>query len=176
MSERRQEAENRDSSEVAIGQRRSPTTDVARRGTRSPFGLLQEMSNEMSRLFDDFPFGRHGGMGMARDVWSPQVDVLRKGDNLVVRADLPGLSKDDIAIDVTQDCLTIRGERTDVSEEEREGYYWHERSEGSFYRSIPLPEGADVDRADARFENGVLEVSLPAPRLDENRGRRIEIR
>ena len=175
MAERRQDEENRGSSEVTVHQRQRPSMGLAPRGFMSPFGLLQEMSNEMSRLFERFPFGM-GGMEMARDVWTPQVDVLRKGDNFIVRADLPGLTKDDIAVDVTEDHLTIRGERREEREEEREGYYWHERSEGSFYRTIPIPEGADIDRAAARFENGVLEISLPAPREEQRRGRRIEIR
>jgi HSP20 family protein len=177
MAENRQDTENRGSSEVTVHQRQRPSVGPARRDSMSPFGLLQEMSNEMSRIFSRFPFAMGmGGMEMAHDMWTPRVDVLRKGDNIVVRADLPGLTKDDIAVDVTENRLTIRGERREESEEEREGYYWHERSEGSFYRTIPIPEGADIDHAAARFENGVLEISLPAPREEQMRSRRIEIR
>jgi HSP20 family protein len=138
----------------------------------SPFGLMRRFSDEMSSLFDSFGMGRD----FETTLWSPQVDVLRRGDNVVVRADLPGLSKDDITVDVRDNALIIRGERRNESEEEREGYYWHERSEGSFSRRIPLPEGADAERATARFENGVLEVSVPAPTREESRGRRIDIR
>ena len=69
-----------------------------------------------------------------------------------------------------------RFERRDETREERDGYYWHERTAGSFVRSIPLPDGADTDNAKARFENGVLEVSVPAPEDQSSRGRRIEIR
>jgi HSP20 family protein len=127
----------------------------------------------MSRFF--------GRLGSGRDMlwsdqrWLPHVDVLRRGDELVVRADLPGLKKDDISVDVPNNVLTIRGERKEESREEREGYYGHERSEGSFYRSIPLPENANLDQARARFEDGVLEVALPAPK-EQQGARHIEIR
>jgi HSP20 family molecular chaperone IbpA len=137
-----------------------------------PFGL--RLSDGMSRLF--------GALGLGRDFpafeqrWMPQIDVLRRGDDLVVRADLPGMKKDDISVDVTDNVLTIRGERRQEKKEEREGYYWHERSAGSFFRSIPLPDSADADRAQARFEDGVLEISVPAPDEGTRRGRNIEIR
>ena len=103
--------------------------------------------------------------------------MLKRGNELVVRADLPGLKKEDISIDVADNVLTIHGERREESREEREGYYWHERRAGSFYRSIPLPEGSDTEHARARFSDGVLEVSVPTPREEEesSRGRRIRI-
>ena len=150
---------------------KQPGDSLARAPEHRPFGL---------RLWDDMAryFGR---LGSDRDLlwgdqrWLPQVDVLRRGDELVVRADLPGLKKEDISVDVGDNMLTIRGQRKEESREEREGYYWHERSEGSFYRSIPLPEGANVDQARARFEDGVLEVALPAPK-EKERSRHIEIR
>ena len=130
------------------------------------------LTDEMSRFF-----GRLGLSGefLGGDRWLPQVDVLRRGDELVVRADLPGLSKDDISVDVSDNMLTIRGERQEETTDEGEGYYLHERRAGSFYRSIPLPDGADVEHARARFTDGVLEVSVPAPKEGE-RGRHIEIR
>jgi HSP20 family protein len=137
---------------------------------------MHRLSDEMSQFFNRFGLSRDVGFGLEPSFWAPQVDVLRKGDDLVVRADLPGLSKDDISVDVTDNVLTIRGERREESKEEGEGYYWHERSSGSFARSIPLPESADPERANARFENGVLEVTLPAPEREETRGRRIDVK
>lgn len=159
-------------------QRNAPGTNLTRpAASSSPFGVMHQLSDEMSRLFSSFGFGRElGRFGFEQPMWAPQVDVLRRGDELVVRADLPGLEKEDITVDVTDNLLTIRGERREETEEEREGYYWHERSAGSFLRSIPLPEGAQVEQADARFENGVLEVTLPAPERETSRGRRIDIR
>ncbi len=169
MPKARDESRRRGSTEVSVGRR-------GRTGLGTPFGLLQGMGTDMSRLFGDFPFARDFGTWGETGMQIPKVDVLRRGDDLVVRADLPGLSKEDVSVDVTDNALTIRGERREEREEEREGYYLHERSEGSFYRTIPLPEGADVDNADARFENGVLEVRLRAPQEEGRRGRRIEIR
>jgi HSP20 family protein len=154
----------------AIGRTRG--RDVA-----SPFGLMHQLSDEMSRFFQNFGFDRDlTSAAFNRDLLSPRVDVLRRGDNVVIRADLPGLSKDDITIDVRDNVLTIRAEQREEKREEGEGYYWQERSAGRFSRSIPLPDGADADQASARFENGVLEVAVPAPEQQPDRGRRIDIR
>ena len=154
----------------------SKGTGLTSSGEPKAFGTMRRLSDEMSRFFGNFGFGTDLASSFDRGLAVPQVDVLRRGDNLVVRADLPGLSKENISIDVSGDVLTIRGERREESREEREGYYWHERSSGSFARRIPLPENADVEHATARFENGVLEVSLPAPESDRSRNRHINIR
>ena len=140
------------------------------------FGMMRQLSDEMSRFFGNFGFTSDLlGTGFDDRFASPQVDVLRRGDELIVRADMPGLSKDNISVDVSGDTLTIRGERREESKEEREGYYWHERSSGSFARRIPLPDNADVDHVSARFENGVLEVHIPAPEHEGSHRRRIDI-
>ena len=148
------------------------------RSSHSPrFGIMRQLSDEMTRFFGNFGFADDLlGTSVDDRFAVPQVDVLRRGNDLVVRADLPGLSKENISIDVSDDMLTIRGERREESKEEREGYYWHERSSGSFARRIPLPENADVDHASARFENGVLEVSIPAPEHERSRSHRIDIK
>ena len=168
-------------------------TDITRREqyapslwAGSPFAFVRRFSEEMDRLFEDFGFGRSlqaptFGRGLSRfgeverSMWSPQVEVFERGGQLVVRADLPGLTKDDINIDITDDTLTIRGERREEREEDEEGYYRTERSYGSFYRSIPLPEGVNAENANATFRNGVLEVTMEAPQR-ESRSRRLEIR
>ena len=140
------------------------------------FGMMRQLSDEMSRFFGNFGFSSDLlSTGFDDRFAAPQVDVLRRGNELIVRADMPGLSKENISIDVSGDALTIRGERREESKEEREGYYWHERSSGSFARRIPLPENADVDHASARFENGVLEVHIPAPEHEGSRRHRIDI-
>lgn len=151
---------------------------------QSPFAFMRRFNEEMDRLFQDFgfgrglqvsPFGREPGLfGESRSTWSPQVEVIEHGGKLVVRADLPGMTRDDIEVDVTDNRLVIRGERRSEHEEEEEGYYRSERSYGSFYRAIPLPEGVDAENADATFRNGVLEITMPAPELGERR--RLEIR
>ena len=144
----------------------------------SPFSFMRRFSEEMDRLFEDFGFGR--GLSrfgdVERSVWSPQVEVFERGGQLIVRADLPGMTKDDINIEVTDDALTIRGERREEREENEEGYYRTERSYGSFYRRIPLPEGASAENANAAFRDGVLEITMPAPQRAEQRSRRLEIK
>jgi len=92
----------------------------------------------------------------------------------VIRADLPGLSKDDVNVEMNDDAITISGERRNENEEQREGYYRSERSYGSFYRQIPLPEGVNPKDAQATFRDGVLEITLKAPQLKSQK-RRLEI-
>jgi HSP20 family protein len=159
--------------------------------------------DDMDRIFEDFGLSRGFGSGRelgfgrgllspllgstGRDLWgevsggtpalwSPAVEVFEKGNKLVVHAEIPGVSKDDINIDVTDDVLTIEGERRQESEDRGEGYYRSERSYGRFVRSIPLPEGVDSDKAEAKFKDGVLEVTIPAPKRERKRGRKVQIR
>jgi HSP20 family protein len=107
--------------------------------------------------------------------WTPQIEVTQRSNELIVRADLPGMNKDDVKVDVTEDAIVIQGERRREHEEERGGVYRSERSYGSFYRAIPLPEGAITDQAKATFKDGVLEIKLPAPPEQVTQGRRLEI-
>jgi HSP20 family protein len=114
-------------------------------------------------------------MGMSRSFWSPQVEVSRRGKDLVVCADLPGMKKEDIHIEIRDDQLVLQGERRQESTENREGFYRSERSYGRFHRAIPLPEGTNPDQARANFKDGVLEVTLPLPEQASRSGRKIEI-
>jgi HSP20 family protein len=109
------------------------------------------------------------------DAWAPDVEVFQRGEQLVVRADLPGLKKEDVKIDVTDDTITIQGERKRQHEEEQNGIYRSERSYGAFRRVVQLPEGAMADQAKASFRDGVVEITMPAPPEHVTRGRRLEI-
>lgn len=171
------------------------TPSNAPAGPASPFTLLSQLSLEMDRLFDGFwraPFGiapqeigrrgeralsRGQGSGSSADAfWMPAVELHEHDGDLVVRADLPGLEEDDVQVEVIDDVLTIQGERVQDCETSHEGLYRSECRYGSFFRSIPLPEGVDPNAIEASFENGVLEVRMPKPeRRDENR-RRIDVR
>jgi HSP20 family protein len=156
----------------------------------SPFAFMRRFVEDMDRLFEDFglahglatpPLVSRGRELMRREAglipadWSPRVDVLEREGCLVVRADLPGLSRDDIEVEIEGDLLTIQGVRRVEKQEGREGRYYGECSYGRFYRAIPLPEGAEADRATAEFRAGVLEVSIPAPRRPEAQARRLEV-
>lgn len=157
----------------------------------SPFAFIRRFAEEMDRLVEDYgvahglhmpPFLTRGHellrreSGMVEAEWSPHIDVKEHDGRVVVRADLPGMTKDDIHVEVTEDSLTIRGERKEEKKEEREGYSYNECSYGRFYRAIPLPEGADPGNVTAEFRNGVLEVGIPVPPHPESKARRVEVR
>lgn len=129
-----------------------------------PFSLLQRESRPW-----------YGAMQRGSALWTPQIETFLQGDEFIVRADLPGMKKDDVRIEVADDSLTIEGERKEEHKEEREGYYRSERSYGSFCRVVPLPEGAISESAKAAFNNGVLEVTIQAPPREVSRKRRVEI-
>ncbi len=144
----------------------------------SPFRMLERFADEMDRVFDEFGFGRAWNQGLSGEekmMWAPRVDITHRNNELVIRADLPGMSKDDVTVDVTDDAVTIQGERRREREDEQGGVYRSERTYGSFYRAIPLPEGAMSDQAKASFNNGVLEITMPAPPEQVNKGRRLDI-
>jgi len=146
-----------------------------------PFAWMRQMQDQLDRAFTGL-WGTSGGSSWMGDHtfgpsdWSPAIDVFQRGNDLVIRADMPGLSKDDVTVDIADDQLTIRGERRYDHEEERDGVFRSERGYGSFCRVVPLPQGAIADSAKATFNNGVLEIVVQAPSFDVRRGRRIDIK
>ena len=144
-----------------------------------PFTVLQRFADEVDRMFEEFGMGRGlspwwRGSQRGGSLWAPAIDVVQKDDQLVIKADLPGMKKDDLSIEMTDDAITIQGERKADHEEERGGVYRSERSYGSFYRVIPLPEGAITEQAKASFRDGVLEITVPVP-PSTTKGRKLEI-
>jgi HSP20 family protein len=132
----------------------------------NPFALMRRMSEEMDRVFQEFGLERDGESKVG---WSPAIEVVAKDGKLNIRAELPGLSSDEVKVETTNDALTIQGERKVEREENQGGVRRSERQYGFFYRSIPLPEGADVEHANAKFQNGMLEISIPVPEQKESR-------
>lgn len=138
---------------------------------RSPF-FANDLFKPSFSAFDNFPFsGVNEGF---LNNWSPDVEMFEREGNLIVQADLPGMKKDDIKVEINENLLTIEGERKEDREERGEGFYRSERTYGSFCRQIPLPEGVKTENAKAEFKNGVLEVSMAAPQLTSV-GKRLEI-
>jgi len=134
----------------------------------SPFELMRRLTDEMDRAFEHFSL--LGGYGTREpSVWTPAVEVFEKDGNLIVRAELPGLTKEDIKVEITDDGLVIQGERKQEHEEQHEGFYRSERSYGRFYRLISLPEGANAEQARANLNNGVLEIAVPVPETQRRR-------
>jgi HSP20 family protein len=146
----------------------------------SPFSLLQRFfTNDMAEVLGDGRAGRglasRGGTGTDLTAWEPNVDVVQEGNELVARADLPGLNPDEVTVEISDDAITLSGERQQEREEDQNGVYRIERTYGAFYRVIPLPDGAMTDRATATFRDGVLEIRMPAPPEQVSRGRRLEV-
>lgn len=172
-------AKKKTSSEPTALQRRN-VEEVANRLAATPLNFMRRFSEEMDHLYEDFGLGR-GWLTPMLDkaqlpegVWSPQVEMFERDNELVLRADLPGLTKDDVSVEIANDGITIEGERKNDGEK-REGYYRSERSYGKFYRRIPMPEGINAEDAEASFSNGVLEITMPATKREERKPRRLEI-
>ena len=154
----------------------------------SPFHFMRRMTEEMDRVFDrvfgDFTGSRRsaraGDFGDAHTpqhaLWSPRIEAFQNDSRFVVRAELPGVNKEDVNVNVTDQAIILEGQRKAEQEQTRDGFYHTERFYGSFYRAIPLPEGTIADSAEARFKDGVLEVTLQAPPSDVRRGRKVEIK
>jgi HSP20 family protein len=129
----------------------------------------EPFSREVDRLFDAF-FG--GGEGGSRR-WVPPMDLVEAEDHFLLKADLPGLTEDDVSIEIDDGALKISGERKAEHEASERGWYRVERAFGSFARTLSLPEGVDADAVNAHFENGVLEVRIPKP--EQRKPRRVAI-
>jgi HSP20 family protein len=130
-----------------------------------PVTELNTIQNEMNRLFNTFfdqPSQSHRGNGPARR-WLPPMDLIETADKYTLRADLPGLSDEDLNIQFEDNVLTISGERKAEHTDQQEGYYRMERAFGTFSRSLTLPDGVDPDTVHARFDRGVLQVDIPKP-------------
>jgi HSP20 family protein len=136
--------------------------------TMSPFGLMRRFTEEMDRMFSNFS-GTSGAAGLEDLAWVPPVEVRENAGRLVVSADLPGLSQNDVKVEATPEGLVIQGERKQEHTGEEGGVRRSERAYGHFYRLIPLPDGADIENSRANFENGVLQVTIPVPQSQQSR-------
>jgi HSP20 family protein len=140
-----------------------------------PVAELNTLQNEMNRLFNTFfdqpaPTSRGGVPGRR---WMPAMDLVETGDQYVLRADLPGLSDEDVNIQLQDNVLTISGERKTEHETQPEGYYRLERAFGGFSRSLTLPDGVNPDAVQAHFHRGVLEIRIPKP--EQKKPRQVQI-
>jgi HSP20 family protein len=175
------------------GEERSRAVDSRRRSESrrsatqyQPLNTMMRLSREMDQLFDSFfghrlgasrllrrwPFESGGESGNEMSsLWTPSVDVKQRGDAILIHAELPGVPKDAVKIEATDEGIAISGERSESRDENdaERGYQLQERTYGSFYRSIPLPEGAQVEEAKATMREGVLEVTVP---IQQSRSRR----
>ena len=132
-----------------------------------PFSEMARMEREMERMFEDFfsprwsPFRRSFWPMRKPTIPSVDIDVYEEKDEIVAKAELPGLEKDDINVNVRDHTLTIKGEKKKEEEAKDENYHYSERSYGSFVRTIELPTDVQTEKAKASFKNGVLEIRVP---------------
>jgi len=132
--------------------------------TWSPWRQMTSLHNRMNRIFND-PFFRNErtGDGLTLENWNPVVDIYDNDDSVVIKADLPGLSKDDITIDFENRTLTVKGERSFENEVKEENYYRRERAFGKFHRAFTVPAEVNPDQIKADFKDGVLKIEIPKP-------------
>lgn len=147
----------------------------------SPFTLMRRLSDDMERIVEDTWGARRfprlfRTLELPETRWTPDIEAFERKGEFVVRADLPGMTKDNVKIEISDGELVIQGERTEEKEQKEKGYYASERSYGAFYRALPLPDGVKTDEAKATFKDGVLEIAMPAGKLPERHGRQLEIK
>ncbi|HEX6941005.1 MAG TPA: Hsp20/alpha crystallin family protein [Longimicrobiales bacterium] len=135
----------------------------------SPWDALRDMREQM----DDLLRSTFRGPFMRGAEFEPPVDITERDDALVLTAELPGMRREDVDVELENNVLTIRGEKKEEREEKRGERFLYERRYGSFSRSFTLPRAVDPDRISARFSNGVLTVTMP--KMPEARGKRIEV-
>jgi HSP20 family protein len=124
--------------------------------------LMRQMTRDIDRLFGDFGMRTPVFDRFTTDVaWIPELEVYERDGRFVVRADLPGMRKEDVKVNVQDNVLIIEGERKVEDELKKDGFHRTERSYGTFFRSLPLPEGVKLDKIDAIFKDGVLEIGMP---------------
>jgi HSP20 family protein len=143
-------------------QKLQPYRDPINRIFDRDLRLMRQMTRDFDRLF--------GGFGVPLPVfdrpavdpgWIPDLEVFQKDNRLIVRADLPGMKKEDVKVNIQDNMLILEGERKVEEDVKKDGFHRTERTYGSFFRTLPLPEGAKFDKVNATFKDGVLEIGMP---------------
>jgi len=153
---------------------------AARPAGRSDDHPFHSLQRQMNSLFDDFFSGfdvapralTAGGFG----AFSPSIDVKESDKDFTIRAELPGVEEKDIEVTVTNDAVTIKGEKKEEKEDKGKNYYYMERSYGSFNRTIPLAVETEADKAEASFKNGVLNITIPKNAQAKAKGTKVRIK
>ena len=132
------------------------------------FPMLARLSDEFDSMF--------GRVGLDRpmfepmpSMWNPEMEIITKAHELLVKVDMPGIKKDEVTVEIADDHLVLRGERKQEKEEKKDGFFKTERTYGSFFRMVPLPEGVKSEGAKAIMHDGVLEITVPMVQVEEKR-------
>ena len=133
----------------------------------SPFAELRKFDDVFNR------FWQSAAGANTPEAWSIPLDVIRSGDDIVVKASLPGVKKDDVEVTIEDDVLTIRAEAAEESEHQESGYLLRERRSGAFYRAVRLPETVDSENASSAYGDGILTIRLP--KREEKKARKLTV-
>ena len=147
---------------------------LQRRNHFGPFSELHRMQDNMDRMWRRFGAFHHHEDGGGMEAWAAPLDVVADGDDFVVRASMPGVAPDNIHVSIEDNVLTIRGETAAHFESAEGNYMMRERRHGSFHRSLRLPDTVDQDKAEPRYEHGVLTVTLP--KAEAKRAKQFEVK
>jgi HSP20 family protein len=140
-----------------------------------PWTTLPTLQDRINRIFEEaFPrsSAKEGEFALAD--WRPAVDTYEENNNIVIKAELPGVKKENVTIDIKDNMLTLKGERSEETEVKEENYYRKERSYGKFHRAFTLPDAVDPNKIEASFKDGVLKISIP--KAEEAKSKKIEIK
>ena len=133
----------------------------------NPINEMMNMNNRMGRLFSEFFYPANGHAAWESNGWNPATDVLENEEAYVIKAELPGLDKKQISVDVKEDVLTIKGERSDDKEVKTDKVYRRERFQGKFQRAFILPSTVESDKIEAEFADGLLKITIPKTMQEE---------
>jgi len=145
------------------------------RQQQDPFMALQ---HEMNRLFSDFStgFGMEPWSEEMTHGWVPSVNVAETDKDVTITAELPGMEEQDIDVSLTNDVLTLKGEKKSESEDKGKNFYRSERHYGAFHREVQLPAEVESDKAEAKFKNGVLAITLPKSKTAQQQVKKIAVK
>jgi HSP20 family protein len=138
---------------------------------REPFRELWQMQENMDRMWRSF--GQEGSEPGNVENWAIPLDVVQQGDNIIVKASVPGVNPEDIDVSIENDVLTIKGQTKEEREHQEGNYLMRERRAGSFYRALRLPDTLDSDQAQCHYEHGVLSITFP--RMESKRARHLQV-
>jgi HSP20 family protein len=150
-------------------------------GKMQPFGFFGDLEEEMQRFFRwpfTFPstFFTPPWLTTKATAWAPRTDVFDKNGSIVIKAELPGLKKEDVHVEIVGNEMVISGEAKADTEVKEEDYYRCERTYGSFYRRMPLPAGIAAEQIEATLADGVLEVKIPKPAAPKAETTKVEVK
>lgn len=140
----------------------------------NPLVMFDDLRTEFESFFER-PWGMLNRFRAEKPAWAPKIDVFEKGHKLFVRADLPGMKKEDVLVTLEGGDLVLKGERKEEKEIKEENFYRAERMLGTFYRRLPLNFTADPETIEAKFSDGVLEVCMPVPKEESPKGMPIPV-